>query len=118
MFNACPQCGGAVHRERDSSSGNVWRSYFCTACGWSEDVDEGVATWKVMSEAVDEGVATRDVMPEAVDEGVATRDVMPEAREAEEPGKGIPPGRNRKTWIGAVLVLLFLGAVVLFGALR
>ena len=51
MYQQCPQCGGAIIRDKDTSSGRVIREYFCAQCKWSEIEDEGVALWRVLSDA-------------------------------------------------------------------
>ena len=49
MPDGCPLCGASVVvEEQDSSTGTMWRTYSCTLCAWSEDVNEGTATWKLM----------------------------------------------------------------------
>ena len=47
-FSFCPGCGGPLQVEQDSMTGTMWRTYTCSRCGWSEDVNEGKATWKIM----------------------------------------------------------------------
>ncbi len=37
--------------EKDTSSGRDMRTYRCGHCGRSEDVDNGIALWQVLSDA-------------------------------------------------------------------
>ncbi len=37
--------------EKDTSSGRDMRTYRCRQCGRSEDVDNGIALWQVLSDA-------------------------------------------------------------------
>lgn len=37
--------------EKDTSSGRDMRTYRCSACGRTEDVDYGIALWQVLSDA-------------------------------------------------------------------
>jgi hypothetical protein len=36
--------------EKDTSSGRDMRTYHCRQCGRSEDVDNGIALWQVLSD--------------------------------------------------------------------
>jgi len=48
----CPICGHELSlEEKDTSSGRDMRTYRCRQCGRSEDVDNGIALWQVLSDA-------------------------------------------------------------------
>ncbi len=48
----CPICGHEMSlEEKDTSSGRDMRTYRCRQCGRSEDVDNGIALWQVLSDA-------------------------------------------------------------------
>ncbi|MGO9170759.1 MAG: hypothetical protein ACLP7P_02170 [Rhodomicrobium sp.] len=48
----CPNCGHEMSlEEKDTSSGRDMRTYRCRQCGRSEDVDNGIALWQVLSDA-------------------------------------------------------------------
>ena len=59
MSGKCPRCGGNVSTEKSSMSGEVWREYYCHACGWKKEVNEGTAVWKIISDANQELEAER-----------------------------------------------------------
>ncbi len=52
-FNQCPKCGGALNVDTHSMTGTKWKEYMCMACGWTEDVDLGTATWKALEDAAE-----------------------------------------------------------------
>lgn len=48
----CPNCAREMFlEEKDTSSGRDMRTYRCRHCGRSEDVDNGIALWQVLSDA-------------------------------------------------------------------
>jgi transposase-like protein len=48
----CPNCAREmILEEKDTSSGRDMRTYRCGHCGRSEDVDNGIALWQVLSDA-------------------------------------------------------------------
>lgn len=48
----CPNCAREmILEEKDTSSGRDMRTYRCGDCGRSEDVDNGIALWQVLSDA-------------------------------------------------------------------
>ena len=48
----CPRCGKEMDLyEKDTSSGRDMRTYVCRLCDKWEDVDNGVALWKVLHDA-------------------------------------------------------------------
>ena len=53
-FSKCPHCGYKLHSEKDTSSGEEIREYFCSNCKWSESVNNGPALWKILSDAQEE----------------------------------------------------------------
>jgi hypothetical protein len=48
----CPACTEEMAlEEKDTSSGRDMRTYRCSHCGRSEDIDNGIALWQVLSAA-------------------------------------------------------------------
>lgn len=48
----CPKCGGELRfLEKDTSSGEDWRTYGCAKCGEEVRACNGIATWKALSDA-------------------------------------------------------------------
>ncbi len=53
--NACPKCGGMLSQTgKDTFTGEVWREYTCKSCGHVEDVNEGIALWKILHDAAEQ----------------------------------------------------------------
>ena len=50
-FNECPRCGGPLHSEKTTFTGEEIREYFCPNCKWQETINTGPALWKVLSDA-------------------------------------------------------------------
>ena len=110
MRDGCPRCGGNLDVEKDSFSGEVWRSYYCHACGWKEDVNEGTAMWKVISDFREAEEAERAGKPRQPQRAVPAEP---------PPDYTIPPdlrpatgGWRRKTLAAVVLALLVVLVVV------
>jgi len=46
----CPQCAAEFYYSKSTSSGREVHAYVCPNCYWREQIDEGVALWKVMAQ--------------------------------------------------------------------
>lgn len=48
----CPKCGGEnIISEKDTTSGNIIRTYYCRDCDWMGDENEGIALWKILMDS-------------------------------------------------------------------
>jgi hypothetical protein len=48
----CPECAQEMSlEEKDTFSGRDMRTYRCRHCGRTEDIDNGIALWQVLSGA-------------------------------------------------------------------
>ena len=53
--NSCLKCGGALYQTgKDTFSGEVWREYTCRSCGHVQEVNEGIAFWKVIHDSTEQ----------------------------------------------------------------
>jgi hypothetical protein len=119
-FDRCPRCAGRLDVEQDSMTGVLWRTYTCRHCGWSEDVNEGSATWKLLHDHNEarEAEAARE-------RGEAPR--PPITEESPPPVFGPPVAEPplattrrrwlRRIWAAIVLVLLALSVAMLVATL-
>jgi ssDNA-binding Zn-finger/Zn-ribbon topoisomerase 1 len=72
-FQECPRCGGKLHWDKTTFTGEEIREYYCPDCKWQETINNGPALWQILSDARQEqserGEATRQLITDNGESG-------------------------------------------------